>query len=208
MDFKIRCSQIGKIMGNAKVKGELSAGTITYLKEWYAEQMYQDVEEIKSKYLDKGIECENDAIRHVANQFSLGIIKKNEQYFENEYLTGTPDILTKNIVIDTKCSWNGKTFLESVTSPINTDYEWQLRGYMALTDKSIAHLVYVLLDTPEHINYGREIVYQNPIQERFFSFQIERDLEKEQMIFDKVLKCREWLKGYDEQVKMLLKGGF
>ena len=60
--FKIRCSAIGKIMANAKKEGERSAGCITYLKEWYAEQMFGDREEIRSKYMDKGNFCENEAI--------------------------------------------------------------------------------------------------------------------------------------------------
>lgn len=201
--FKIRSSQIGKIMSNAKTKGELSAGCITYLKEWYAEQMYNDREDIESKYLNKGLECENDAIR-TCEDFFGEFFKKNEQYFEGEFITGTPDILTKDRVIDTKCSWNGKTFLESITSPINTDYEWQLQGYMILTGKPLASLVYMLLDTPEHINYGREIEYKNPINERFFRFDLEKSEEKEAEIVAKVKKCREWLEEYDSKVKSLL----
>ena len=56
--FKIRCSQIGKIMSNAKVKGELSQTCKTYLNEWFA----NDNEQIHSKYIDKGNAVENDLI--------------------------------------------------------------------------------------------------------------------------------------------------
>jgi hypothetical protein len=138
--FKARPSQLGKIMGNAKVKGELSAGCVTYLKEWYAEQMYSDREEIHSKYLDKGNASEIEAIDVCAERFGLGIIKKNETTYSNDWLIGTPDIVC-DYIIDVKCSWSGKTFLEAITNPINSDYEWQLHGYLWLTDKTDAKLV-------------------------------------------------------------------
>jgi len=203
--FKIRCSAIGQIMGNAKVKGELSAGTITYLKNWYAEQKYNDREQIYSKYLNKGNQQENEAIEVVVNRFNLGIGFKNTIEFENEFMTGTPDLLIEDTVFDTKCSWNGKTFLDSITSPIDKDYEWQLIGYMGLTNKKKASLCYVLLNTPEEANYGQEVIYDEiDISERFFSFNFELDENKILEIEAKVIKCRDWLKEYDLLIKSLL----
>ena len=80
-EFKIRASQISKIMGNAKAKGELSAVCTTYLKEWYAEKLYCDNEEIRSKYFDKGNLQENEAIEEVVNKFDLGLGFKNLTFF-------------------------------------------------------------------------------------------------------------------------------
>jgi hypothetical protein len=205
-EFKIRASQIGKIMGESKPKGNLSATCITYLKEWYSEQMYGERADIRSKYFDKGNMCENEAIDIIAERLNLGIAFKNVNFYENEYLTGTPDILTETMVIDAKCSWDGKTFLDSATSEINKDYEWQLIGYMALTKRVEAKLCYTLLDTPEEVNYGIEVIYSNiPIEKRFKAFTIEYSDEKIQSIHDKVIQCREWLNEYDLKVKECLK---
>lgn len=205
-NFKIRCSQIGKIMSNARTKGDLSVGCITYLKEWYAEQMYYDREDIYSKYLTKGNLQENESIEVIAEMLDLGIAFKNTTAYGNEWMTGTPDLLTENYVIDAKCSWNGKTFLEAITSEINSDYEWQLIGYMNLTERSEAKLCYALLNTPEESNYGIEVDYSNiDIKKRFFTFDVKQDQEKVEAIKEKVIKCREWLNEYDNKVKNLLK---
>lgn len=204
--FKIRASQIGKIMGESKPKGQLSSTCITYLKEWYSEQMYGERADIRSKYLDKGNMCENEAIDVISERLNLGIAFKNVNFFEDDYLTGTPDILTETMVIDAKCSWDGKTFLDSVTSDINKDYEWQLIGYMALTKRVEAKLCYVLLDTPEEANYGTEVIYSNiPIEKRFKSFNIEYSEEKIKAIEEKVIQCRTWLNEYGLKVKECLK---
>jgi hypothetical protein len=205
-EFKIRASQIGKIMGESKPKGNLSATCTTYLKEWYSEQMYGERADIRSKYFDKGNMCEIEAIDIIAERLNLGIAFKNVNFYENEFITGTPDILTETMVIDAKCSWDGKTFLDSATSEINKDYEWQLIGYMNLTKRLEAKLCYTLLDTPEEANYGIEVIYSNiPIEKRFKAFTIDYSDEKIQSIYDKVIQCREWLNDYDLKVKECLK---
>jgi hypothetical protein len=203
--FKIRASQIGKIMGNAKKAGELSAGCITFLKEWYAEQMYGDREEIKSKYCDKGNACEDDAIDFVAEITGLGFLMKNEKSFENEYITGTPDVLVNGEILDTKCSWNGKTFLDSITDELNTDYEWQIRGYMNLTGYGKGRVCYCLMDTPDFVNYGNAVSYSTVQNKaRYFEFFVDYDEEKDRAIIEKVEKCREWLNEYDNLISSLL----
>ncbi len=175
--FKARPSSLGKLMSKSKKPGELSQTCITYLKECYAE----DKEELSSKYLTKGILLENEAIEF-ASKVLYGGIKayKNEDIYANEWLVGTPDVILENSIIDTKCSWNRKTLLDSALE-LNTDYEWQLRGYMFLCNKEFATLFYYLGDTPAAANYG--------------------DLDKEQEIIDKVEQCRQWLKNYDAEIQ-------
>jgi len=201
-NFKIRASQLSKIMSNAKVKGELSAGCTTYLKDWYAEKMFGERDEIRSKYLDKGNWCENEAIEEVGNYLNIFGICKNNTFYENDYITGTPDVVESDFIIDTKCSWDGKTFLDTVTSEINKDYWYQLQSYMILTGLSKAKLAYVLLDTPSDVNFGIEVIYSNiPIENRICINDIDLDLELENLIKEKVLKCREWLINYDSLIK-------
>lgn len=195
--FKIRCSAIGKIMGESKPKGGLSATCITYLKEWYA----NDQEEISSKYTDKGIMCENDAIDMFANVLGYGMCRKNTVRKENDFMEGTCDIEVHNVIGDVKCPWDRKSFNDS-TEQINSDYEWQLIGYCHLYGKEKGILFYALLDTPEEVNYGEEVIYSDqPESERWYAFEVKADTEKVNLIEKKVIQCREWLDEYDKKIK-------
>lgn len=194
-DFKIRCSQISKIMGESKPKGELSSTCITYLKEWYA----GDYEEISSKYFSKGNECENEAIEEVGYYFNIFNPQKNAENFENDYMTGTPDLIASNMVFDTKCSWNNKTFLDSLTSSINADYYAQLQGYLHLTGLETAHLCYVLLE------YNEQDFSHIERDNKFYSIEVKFEAEFIKQVEQKVIKCREWLKAYDKEIKLKLK---
>jgi hypothetical protein len=199
--FKARPSSLGKLMSKSKKPGELSQTCITYLKECYAE----DKEELSSKYLTKGILLENEAIEF-ASKVLYGGIKayKNEDIYANEWLVGTPDVILENSIIDTKCSWNRKTLLDSALE-LNTDYEWQLRGYMFLCNKEFATLFYYLGDTPAAANFGTKVSYSHLEDfERWVSYEFKRDLDKEQEIIDKVEQCREWLKNYDAEIQAKL----
>jgi hypothetical protein len=151
-DLKIRCSAIGKIMTSPRSKGEvLSATTKTYIKELVLEHKYGIKKEINSRYLDKGNQVEDMAIELAEQALELGFVFKNELYFENDHLTGTPDIITDTLIVDVKSSWNGTTFPMFEDELPNKDYYWQLQGYMDLTGKHNAIVAYCLVDTPEDI---------------------------------------------------------
>lgn len=234
--FKIRCSQISKIMGpigltdlqkvelaelEARESGngkpltakqaetleklrnkpsDLPAGAISYLKEWYAEQLFNDGEEIYSKYTDKGNMCEAEAIDMIAENLGYCFLDKNEEHLSNSFLTGTPDIITENYVLDAKCPFNGKTFLEACTGKLNNDYWWQMQGYMALTGLMVAKVCYCLIDTPEDCNYGRAVSYQSAPY-RFKAFHVDRDEGAITAIANRVAMCNEWLKKYELEVQ-------
>jgi hypothetical protein len=185
--FKARPSSLGKLMSKSKKPGELSQTCITYLKEWYA----GDKEELTSKYLTKGILLEDEAIKF-ASKVLYGGIKayKNEDIYSNEWLVGTPDVILENSIIDTKCAWNRKTLLDSALE-LNTDYEWQLRGYMMLCNKEFATLFYYLGDTPAAANYGTKVSYSHLEDfERWVSYEFKRDISIEQEIIERVELCR------------------
>lgn len=149
MKFKIRCSAIGQIMSNARTKGDLSKTTQSYCEIWLKEKMYKKRKEFSSKYTEKGI-LEEDANIDFANKM-LGISAiKNKEFFENDFLTGEPDVILDNEIIDIKSSWDCFTF-PIFDNEINKDYFYQLQGYMELTGKKKARLVYVLGDTPVSI---------------------------------------------------------
>lgn len=151
--FKIRCSQIAQIMGEPKLKVDKDAGNLsqtakTYCETWLKEKLYNRFKDFSSKYTQKGIEVEGDAIKFISEQLNLGLVFKNEERFENDYLQGTPDLIISNYVIDNKSSWDCFTFPLFETAP-DTSYWWQLQGYMALTGKDNAKLIYTLMDAPQ-----------------------------------------------------------
>ena len=194
--FKIRCSQIGQIMSNARTKGELSAGCKTYLENWYA----NDNEEIHSKYFDKGNMVENECIDLMASVLDKGIAFKNDERKEDEYFSGTCDVQLDDCIVDVKSVW-GRKGLHAACNGLDKDYEWQLRGYMHLYNKPKAILFYGLCDTPEECNYGNEVIYSDmPLEERWTAYNLESDSQLVQEIIDKVVKCREYLEEYASKI--------
>ena len=203
--YRMRASQSGLLLTNGKDDLKLGASMITYLKKWYAEQKSGVRDEIDSKYFRKGNMCEDEAIDICAERFGLGILEKNIVHFNDEHFNGTPDVITDEFVIDTKCSWDYVTFLDAITSPINKDYEAQLQVYMHLTGIKKAKLVYALLDTPAEANYGNDIFYSHmPINERFYAFDLEYDPAMIEQMQNKVNNCRTFLNDYDARIKLLL----
>jgi hypothetical protein len=168
--MKVRCSQIGKIMTNPRTKGErLSQTTKSYILELAIEEKYGIHKEFWSRYTDKGIEVEDEAIKLVGEVLNVGFIYKNEERITNEYISGAPDVNT-DVLIDVKSSWDAFTFFDKVIENElnNKDYYYQLQGYMWLTDKKEALLCYCLIDTPKQIvddEVRREHWKQNVIGE-------------------------------------------
>jgi len=198
--FKIRCSQIGQIMSNAKTKGDLSAGCKTYLENWYA----NDNEDIYSKYFDKGNVVEQECIDLMAAVLSKGLCLKNDEYLENEYFSGTCDVQLDDCIVDVKSVW-GRKGLHAACNGLDKDYEWQLMGYAHLYNRPKAILFYGLLDTPAECNYGNEVIYSDmPIEQRWIAYNVELNQEAIQSVIDKVVKCREYLEEYDLKIKSKL----
>lgn len=149
MRFKIRASACGSIMTNSRSKSEpLSKTCLSYVDDWKKEKLFNRRKNFDSKYTRKGNVMEDWSIDFVAEQLDLGMLFKNEQYFEDEHLTGTPDVILKDTVIDLKNSWDVFTFPFFDTEIPNKGYWWQGQVYMALTDRKHYKLIYVLSDTP------------------------------------------------------------
>jgi hypothetical protein len=150
--MKIRCSSIGKIMTNPKTKGEkLSQTTKTYLQELAVEEVYGIRKEFSSRYTDKGNEVEELSIALCNDVLNLGFIYKNEEHFSNDWITGTPDVNTDEILLDVKSSFDVTTFPFFDTELTNKSYFYQMHGYMWLTGKEESLLCYCLVDTPLQI---------------------------------------------------------
>lgn len=151
-NIKIRCSALGKIMTAPRSKSEVLSQTAkTYIEELAKEHLFGIKKVFKSRYTDKGNEVEEKAIELTEEVLGFEFLTKNEDYFENDYIKGTPDIITHSLVIDVKSSWSGDTFPFFETELPNKDYYYQVMGYMWLTGKKNALISYCLINTPEEI---------------------------------------------------------
>lgn len=218
-EFKIRCSAIGKIMTDPRSKSEaISETTKTFCRQWLTEKVYGRRIEVSFKQMDKGTTMEGIAIDFAQSIVEPGAIWfKNEDGFEDPWMTGTPDVLTADTVFDIKCPWSFATFPLFETELPNKEYYWQMQGYMALTGRENAAVLYVLTDAPEHIlnDEARKLSYQRglggntdeTIEEvrhlltypdvadalKFKRFDVARDEAAIEKIRDRVEACRGYI---------------
>lgn len=192
INFKIRCSAIGKIMSgriglteiqeqkmrdlitrrNEGIKPltanmeselkdlqlkhlnpELPEGAKTYCKQWIKEYLYGRREQIKSKYISKGNETEQDGFTLMAVELKLGMVYSNTELKDNGWLIGTCDLdhEPKDTVYDNKSSWTLDQFPMFESECPNKDYEAQIQGYMELWGRGNGSVVYTLNDMPREL---------------------------------------------------------
>ena len=130
-------------------KPELSTGAKTYIRELWLEENFGIRQEINSCYIDKGNQVEDLSIELAETMLELGRMYKNDEYFENNYVKGTPDVVTDTHIIDVKSSWSAATFPFFDETLSNKNYEWQLKAYMWMSNIHKAFLSYCLVPTPD-----------------------------------------------------------
>jgi hypothetical protein len=213
----VRCSSLGKLMTEPRSKIEVLSQTAkSYIEDLFNELEFGYRKEFSSRYTDKGLEMEDEAIQFASEQFDWDFVIKNTERFTNDYITGEPDINTDNLLADIKCSWSLDTYPMFEAEMKNKDYYWQLQGYMWLTGKTEAELVYCLMNTPlqivedevrrahwkaglidEDIDLRHEVQlkhnYDNiPSKLRVKRYIVERDEKSIEKIIEKVEIAREY----------------
>ena len=110
-NYKFRCSKLGSLMTEPKAKKDLlSVTTKSYLDELYIRETKGREKDIMNKYMMKGLMVEEDSISLVTSVTKKFFIK-NQAQFENEWITGMPDLLPKEETVDDiKSSWDIWTF--------------------------------------------------------------------------------------------------
>jgi hypothetical protein len=219
MVMVVRCSSLGKLMTEPRSKSEVLSQTAkSYIEDLFNELEFGYRKEFSSRYTDKGLEMEDEAIQFASEQFDWEFVVKNTERFTNDYITGEPDINTDSLLADIKCSWSLDTYPMFEAEMKNKDYYWQLQGYMWLTGKTEAELVYCLMNTPiqivedevrrahwkaglidEDIDLRHEVQtkhnYDNiPSKLRVKRYIIERDEKAIEKIIEKVEIGREYYK--------------
>ena len=198
-------SSLGKLMTTPKSKGEnLSQGAKTYIRQVAKQDYFGYRVELDNKYINKGKDQEQDSI-DLLNSVRFTNYKKNEVRIADGYLTGECDILAEDRVIDIKTSWNLETWPATPGEAHDNDYEWQGRAYLMLYDREIFELVFCMVTTKdEFLNQWEQIdlhrVDHIAPEKRITSVIYERDLEKEQLIREKLIFANEYYSQYINQL--------
>lgn len=191
-DFKIRSSQSGDIMGYPD-KDTLPKGAISFLETWMIEKKFGVQKFEGNKYTEKGNLCEDEAI-DLLGLHEDNFYVKNQESKENDYVSGTADIVT-DIITDIKCPWDMFSFPIGDQLP-NKNYFWQMQCYMWLYDKPSARVVYCLMNTPDHLAYEEKDRYdysQLDIKDRIKIYTVERDDEAIEQLKNRVELCKNYV---------------
>lgn len=131
---------------------ELPKGAKTYIESVVDEYVYEYRDSIDNKYTRKGTDVEDHAI-DILNTLFFTDYKKSETYLQKGSFHGHPDIEDNDeqIILDTKCSWNKKTFPKKPSDCDKSEYEWQGKLYCYMKGWSRFRLAYVLVSTPEEL---------------------------------------------------------
>ena len=198
--MKFRASQLGKLMTSSRTKGEaLSQTAKSYIIQKAKEDFFEYKTELTNKYVLKGIHQEQDSI-DLLNAVRFESYKKYEHRAENEWLTGSCDIITEEIIIDVKTSWSLETFpATSYELKDLSEYEWQGRAYMWLYDRPRFELCYVMVSTADDIlsdydSYALHKVDHIDPAKRITSITFERDKELEIQMAEKLIAATEFYK--------------
>jgi hypothetical protein len=134
----------------------LSETCRTRLNQEWTVQTSGRTKDIKNKYINKGLDLEEDALTQYS-LFTSSLWNKNQFEAHNSYVTTRGcDSYNEDVVIDTKVSWDIFSFDNNRFKKINPLYDWQLQIYCWLWNKKEGRLVYVLLNTPEYLIKAEE----------------------------------------------------
>lgn len=122
---------------------ELEPATITVLNRIWAEEVLSIRDVLLSKAVKRGVKQEDESI-DLVNYIFKSALQKNTQRFENDYLSGEPDLVTKSSIVDIKTCESWHTFYYKSIQTATDDYKWQLWAYCQLANKSQAFIAYTL----------------------------------------------------------------
>ena len=227
----IRSSSLSYLFTEPKSKidreeGNLSQTAKTHLKQVYIREKYGRSKDIQTKAMTKGLECEDDSI-FMLSKFQGELYQKNEERFTNDYITGLPDIITTDTIIDVKTCQDIWTFHDKVGEPLPDLYYAQIQAYLWLTGLTKGQISYCLTDatpqmvmdeqlyafrkgnyvtelSPEYIQKCQEIeksmTYGDiPLSERIWTVLVQKDQDFIEKIPQKVEKARQYLQEYDDK---------
>ena len=226
----IKASSVGYLMTEPVTKADKEAGLLSktaqkHLLDVYIAEKYGRKKDIQTKQMKKGIEVEQESIDLLSMYLKMPF-NKNEQRFTNDFISGSPDIIDNDRIIDIKSSYDLWTFIGNIPDKLDNLYYWQMQSYMWLTGTKSAVIAYCLVNTPENI-IEQEKYYllkkmdvateENPeyvkeamkiefnmsfddisMEERILMFHVSRNEDDILRIQQKVEKAREFLREIEE----------
>ena len=203
--MKWRPSSLGKLMTQPKAKSEILSETAkSYIKTKAKEDYFGYSTHLQTKPMLKGTDWEEESIALV-NQVKGTFYVKNKERFENEFLTGEPDIILDNSIIDIKTSWSLDTWPATPEEGINAQYEWQIRGYLWLLDKPVGYLIYCMIDTDDVLlgdwdnKFIHKVSHIDPAK-RITVLEYQRNTINEEMMVEKLTAATEFYNNYINQL--------
>lgn len=185
----------------------LSAGAKTELKTMAKEFLFGYHKTVETKFMDKGLACEDRAIA-LLNHLWFKNYKKNTVRVEDEYLTGECDIDDGDETIDTKVAWDLSTFPALSEDAHDPMYLWQGVAYMRLYNKERHTVAYVMLDTPDELIKPwdqielHKVEHRLPLHMRVTAITYERDMALEEKMINKLIVAREYLANIIAQINL------
>jgi hypothetical protein len=149
-EWIVRASQVGELMTQGRSKADMWGETaMKCIQKAVLFNKYGIEHNFTSKYTEKGIELEQDAIYLAKRVLGWDIDPEApKQRLVNDWAIGEPDV-NQSILADIKNSWSADTFPFFDVDLKNKSYLYQLQTYMWLSDKSESELVYCLLSCTE-----------------------------------------------------------
>lgn len=193
-----RASMVGDLMSYPD-KDKLPDGAITVLNTMISQELikWRD-NEFDYVTTEKGKVCEHESIE-IYNEVNDTFYVKNIDRITKGFLTGECDLLDEeeSLVIDIKTAYSKKTY--PLILKMSKLYEWQLRAYMYLYNVNQAELAYCLVSTPQELILNKDQKHWHdmdnvPINLRVSSLRIDRDLEKEQQLLNRLELASNYIK--------------
>lgn len=148
----------------------LSDTAIAYLVEayaWETEKMCSITKEMDVEYFERGRKTEPESIE-LLSFVDDGAYIKNEERFENEFLSGIPDVLHVSVdgaaegqeewfaetIVDIKSTKDYPTFLYKMHKGLDPGNREQLQGYGDILDCLNLKVAFTLPTMPESIRNG------------------------------------------------------
>jgi hypothetical protein len=200
MSITFRAHMVGKLMTEprSKSEGPLSQGAKSAIRDLAAQDILGINFEVSSRELEKGNECEPEAVALLNRVRGLSLTKNAERLHLGG-IGGECDLFdsTARHGYDLKCAWSAATFpilAEDIGGSQRNLYEWQCRAYMALWDADKWTVAYALVNTPERlIGYEPQSMHffdHIPEHMRLTLWTIERCAQKEFAMFEKVAQAQ------------------
>ena len=200
-NWYVRASSVGALMTKGRGKDNpWGATALTTIQDAVLRNKYGLENKVYSKYMDKGIMNEPQALQMLIKKKGWKNIDLGKSRLFNDWCTGEPDLHHDFILADVKCSFSASTFPWLDTELKNKDYIYQMQTYMWLAGVDISYLAYCLTDTPESMII--EEVQRRVYKEMSYPDNKSKSMEEIEMEIDADVRKEMTFPGVDEDKRV------